>query len=245
MIKPYEKKHILLPGTINAVNKLGPYEALLLFQDMATVDSYFTGTDYYHLKEQSNAFWIITKSRVHFNREPTLFEEVELRTWPTKPNTIAADRYYSLSGSDGVPAVIGVSEWTMIDIDTRKIRRISSTCYPIDEEHPTETLFEKPFHRQVSDFTPEELVYTHTVRASDTDMSRHTNNTMYCRFMMDAFPTSFFEENTVTDFEVRYSKESREGDELGIYMREDGKAYHLAVKNSEGTAIVTATLTIA
>ena len=66
MLEPYEKKIRLLPGVINAVNKLGPYEALRLFQDAATEDSLMKETDYYHLKEKSNAFWIITKSRITF-----------------------------------------------------------------------------------------------------------------------------------------------------------------------------------
>ncbi|MBQ6540293.1 MAG: hypothetical protein IJL71_04630 [Oscillospiraceae bacterium] len=245
MFEPYEKKTRLLPGTINAANKLGPYGALILFQDAATEDSYMKKTDYYHLKEESGAFWIITKSRVHFNREPVLFEDVTVRSWANKPSSITGLRNYVIENADGKPAVIGVSEWTMIDIETRKLRRISSTSYPLDAEHPAEKLFEAPFHRQVNDFTPEELVYTLTVRPSDTDMSFHTNNTVYCRYMMDAFPVSFFMENAVSDFEIRYGKESHEGEELGVYRREDGKTYHLGVRNSEGTFIVTASLTVA
>lgn len=245
MIKPYEKQLKILLCTSNGAKKMGPVEAFGLFQDIATEHSQYMSADYDTMREQSNTFWAITKTRIHFNREPEFFENVTVRSWPNAPTSLTGNRNYVVIGEDGEPAVTAVTEWVLLDINTRRLRRFSSTCYPINEEHMSDTLFETPFHRIQCDFDEAEFIYSHIVRASDTDIAGHTNNTVYCRLMLDAFPASFFRENTITDFEVRYAIESKEGEELRIYKKDDGKVYHLAVMNADGKVLVTALMNIA
>lgn len=158
---------------------------------------------------------------------------------------MTGNRNYVVIGEDGKPAITAVSEWVLLDMTTRRLRRFNSTCYPINEEHCEETLFDTPFRRIQTDFDDTDFVYSHVVRASDTDIAGHTNNTVYCRLMLDAFPADFFKDNAITDFEVRYSIESKEGEELSIFKKQDGNLYHLAVKNPEGKVIVTALMSVA
>lgn len=245
MITPYEKKLKILLCTSNAAKKMGPVEAYGLFQDISTEHAQYMNADYSTIREQSNAFWAITRTRIHFEREPEFFEDVTIRSWPNAPTSMTGNRNYMVIGEDGKPAITAVSEWVLLDITTRRLRRFSSTCYPINEEHCEDKLFDTPFHRIQCDFGDEDVVYSHIVRASDTDIAGHTNNTVYCRLMLDAFPASFFRENAITDFEVRYSIESKEGDELSICKKAEGNTYHLAVKNSDGKVIVTALMNIA
>lgn len=245
MITPYERQLKILLCTSNGSKKMGPVEAFGLFQDIATEHSQYMNADYDTMSGQCNAFWAITKTRIHFNREPQFLENITVKSWPNAPTSFTGNRNYVVTGEDGNPAIIAVTEWVILDITTRRLRRFNSTCYPINEEHISETLFDTPFHRFQCDFDDEDFVYSHIVRASDTDIAGHTNNTIYCRLMLDAFPASFFKENTVSDFEVRYSIESKEGDELKIYKKEDGNTFHLAVKNADGKVIVSALLTIA
>lgn len=245
MITPYEKQLKVLLCSSNGAKKMGPVEAFGLFQDIATEHSQFMNADYNTMRDQSNTFWVITKTRIHFNREPMFFEDITVTSWPNAPTALTGNRNYVVTGADGKPAITAVTEWVLLDMETRRLRRFSSTCYPINEEHISDTLFETPFHRIQCDFDDQDFVYSHVVRASDTDIAGHTNNTVYCRLMLDAFPASFFRENAITDFEVRYSIESKEGDKLSIYKKEDGKTYHLAVINSQGNIIVSALMSIA
>jgi len=240
MLKLYEKPYKIQSSAVNAAGKLTVAEALRLFQDMAGEHSVVTGTDYYNLLTKNNAFWIITRTRLHFNREPVMYEDTVAKTWPNPPGSIAASRNYTLTGADGEVAVSAMSEWMIIDAETRRVRRVNTTCYPTDEEHIPDTAIDEPYHRLFSAFEDSDLVFTHVIRCSDTDMTCHTNNTVYCRLMLDAFPTSFFKENTVTDFELRYAMESREGETVGIYRRSEGGKHCLAVKNSAGKILVTA-----
>lgn len=245
MITQYEKQIKILPCTSNGAKKLGPTEAFGLFQDIATEHSQYMNADYDAMKTKSNAFWVITKTRMHFNREPELLENITIKSWPNLPTSLAGNRNYVIFGEDGEAAVTAVTEWVLLDITTRRLRRFNSTCYPINEEHINDTLFDIPFHRIQCDHDEADFVYSHIVRASDTDIAGHTNNTVYCRLMLDAFPISFFRENVITDFEVRYAIESKEGDTLSIYKKKEGKTYQLAVKNADGKTIVSASMNIA
>ncbi len=245
MITPYEKQLKILLCTSNGAKKMGPTEAFGLFQDIATEHSQYMNADFDTMREQSNTFWAITKTRIHFEREPEFFEDVTVRSWPNAPSSLTGNRNYVVIGKDGQAAIEAVTEWVLLDMTTRRPRRFSSTCYPVDQKHMPDTLFDTPFHRIQYSLDELEYAYSHIVRSSDTDIAGHTNNTVYCRLMLDAFPASFFRENSITDFEVRYAVESKEGDELRIYKRECNKSYHLAVVNSDNKIIVTALLNIA
>ncbi|MBE6948667.1 MAG: hypothetical protein E7456_02355 [Ruminococcaceae bacterium] len=241
MITPYEKQLTVLLCRSNAAKKMGPVEAFGLFQDIATEHSRFMNADYDSMMS-CNAFWAITKTRIHFNREPEFFENITVKSWPNAPTSFTGNRNYIIIGEDGQPAVTAVAEWVLMDTTTRRLRRFNSTCYPLDAEHCPEKLFEAPYRRFQCEFGEDDFAYSHIIRASDTDIAGHTNNTVYCRLMLDAFPASFFRKNAIRDFEVRYAIESREGETLSIYRKTEGNIHYLAVKNSEGKVMVTALL---
>jgi acyl-ACP thioesterase len=243
MLKQYEIPFKIHSSSVNSAHKLDITQLLRLMQDVASEHSALTGTDFYSMLKSSNAFWVITKTRVHFHREPTMFEDMTVRTWPNPPAGFGSDRNYLLIGSDGEIAVSAMSEWIFIDADTRRPRRIGSTAYPINEEHIDDRVIDEPYHRLSNDFDDGDIAYTHIIRASDTDMTGHTNNTVYCRLMLDAFPSSFFAENRIVDFELRYAMESKEGETVTIFRRSEGNIHRLSVRNGAGKTLVTASMT--
>jgi hypothetical protein len=61
--------------------------------------------------------------------------------------------------------------------------------------------------------------------------------------MLDAFPSSFFAENIIVDFELRYAMESKEGETVTIFRRSEGNIHRLSVRNGAGKTLVTASMT--
>ena len=101
-------------------------------------------------------------------------------------------------------------ETCVIDLDTRKIRKIETVDYPEDME-AEEAIFNDPYQVLKDEFSEDDYVYTQKVYSSDIDYSRHTNNVSYVRYLINTLPCKFFENNRVTDVEIHYIAETKEG----------------------------------
>ena len=195
-----------------------------LFQRMATYHGRELGVDFDTLLSTSNAYWVVAKIRLLFTGEARFGDTVTACTWPLPPVRAAFDREMQVTGADGSPLAAVSSEWCVLDWDTHRLRKADTTCFPTDLDFRTDAVVAGEFlriDRKVEGMTH---CFDHTVRYSDLDMNRHTNNVVYTRLAMDTFPAAWLEERPVKWFEIHFLRESHEGDTLHLYRqeREDG-----------------------
>ena len=242
MQKIFEVKRHIHTSIANSQMRLDPYGAMRMFQDMTESHSADLGIDYFTMREKSNVFWVITKMRIHYEKTPVEFEEATVRTWPSAAQRVTCPRYYTVETAGGA-RVEARSEWVLLDMEKRTIRRPESTCYPADFDFCTDTLLDAPYLRLRLDFSAMEQVMARKILSSDVDMSHHTNNCQYARFVLDCFPVSFWDENEVEDFELHFLNESREGETLSICraLLPDGQTL-IAGANEQGKAVFAAAL---
>ena len=119
-----------------------------------------------------------------------------------------------------------------IDIDTRKIRKINTIEYPKDMEIK-EAFDSEPYYRLVDEFTEAEFVYEQKIYSSDIDFSKHTNNAVYVRFILNVLSSDFIDKNQITDFEIHYIGESKEGQVLKIYKKERKQEMEFLIKEKD------------
>ncbi len=67
----------------------------------------------------------------------------------------------------------------------------------------------------------------------DIDYSKHTNNAIYTRLIMNALTSDFLTKNKITDFEIHYINESKEGQVLKIYKKEENDSIKFLIKSDE------------
>jgi acyl-ACP thioesterase len=193
-----------------------------IFQNIQTAHTLEMGVDAATLKRKCNAFWAITRTQIHINKLPRWHETITATTWPTPPSLAKAERQLFLLNSSGEQAVTAKCEWCCLDCDTHRIRKLSSiTCYP-DMPHRQEKAFEGGFLPITDAFEPSDLVYTARIRYSHLDFNHHTNNIKYVGILMDCFNAEFWDSVSVSDFEIVYQNESREGDLIDVYSRHMG-----------------------
>lgn len=240
MQNTYQITRMIHATHTNAQTRLDPYGAMRLFQDITSEHSRELGVDYYTMLHEANAFWVITKMKMHFERAPRIFETAEITTWPLAAQRVSCERCYTLTTSES-SSVTARSEWVVLDADTRAIRRPETTPYPIDFDYRTDKILPEPFARLRAKPEGAEPYMMHTVLSGDIDMSRHTNNTMYARFMTDCFSCAFFDEYEVEDVEINFQHESREGETIAIYKLVSGEnAYTICGVNEAQKPVFTA-----
>lgn len=214
-------------------------DALKLFQDIATFHAHELGIDGPQLMKKDNAFWIVTRTIIHCHAIPVENEDITAKTWPLPTNGLRCERCYTLSQNDEIK-IAGVSEWVVIDAETRHPRRIESTHFPTDIDYQTERAVTTSFTKMKDDFDNDDFVYDTVIRSTDIDITHHTNNSVYCSMLLDTFSVKELEKIIITDLEISYHKESLEGEKLRVFRKNDNGMSRFAIKKEDGTLVVLA-----
>ncbi len=213
-----------------------------LFQNAMTEHVDQIKKDGVTLRHQYGALWVSAKTKIHFYRRLKMLSPYVFRTRVDAPGLVKVVRRFRMESGEELLAM-GITEMCVIDGETRKIRKLSSVDYPT--EGVDETEFAPLTFTKISfEPTAEDCVEVRPVRYSDLDYSKHLNNVSYVRFFVDTFSLDFFEEYTITDVEVHYVTEAREGDKLSIYRKKVENRYEFIMKNQKETVVAKAAFTI-
>ena len=95
-----ERTYHLRTSDFDMRNRILPASVLDLFQDAAGEHATALGVGYYDLLPE-NKCWMILRTRYEVIRQPKLFSDVTVRTWPIESRRIEFDRDYIMYDSEG------------------------------------------------------------------------------------------------------------------------------------------------
>ena len=129
-----------------------------------------------------------------------------------------------------------------MDIADHALRRVDSTPFPMDLDLLSPVMA-TPFRRKKVTVGPEDLSFRHTIRTADTDKNHHMNNAEYVRLVVSAFPTEFWDQYRVLDFDIHYVSEGLEGEELEVFRQQDDNEWAVVIQ-CEGRTLIKAFLQV-
>ncbi len=150
--------------------------------------------------------WVLVQQRIEVLHAPRLHHELEVETWPSGIDRLAALREFRVRGEDGAELARAVSRWYVLDLATRRPRpplevldasrfRIEAPRAAAPGDHKLGALErwerEKRFH----------------VRYADIDRNLHVNNGSYLAWAIEAMPREVWESSRVAALEVQYRAE--------------------------------------
>jgi len=210
-----------------------------LFQDTASVAAEKLGAGVVTLAEKFSVAWILTRIKVQIERIPALDEEITVETWPHQPGRLEFERDYLVRDAAGNAIVRAVSNWVLMDIVTRELRRtdlININYPPFIDEHALDS---KPGRLKPAGH-PEE-VYRRVIGYSDVDFNGHINNTRHIDYTMDCFPLESHKHYRVSTIEVNYIKEAFPGDTLvmatDISAMDSNRVYIEGLSEGDGKTV--------
>lgn len=205
--------------TIDRSGKLGLVELMNLNQDMITEFFGSIGSDNKILRQKNNAAWIYTRTKVSLKELPFWNTKTHAKTFVSNKSPIRLEVETDLFDENEKLLFAAKTEMCAIDFVERKIRKIETIEFPQDLE-VCESQIPEAFSRIKAVFDESDKIYSQKVFASDTDWTNHTNNARYVKYLMNTFDSKFYDEKSITDFEIQFIKESTEGDELSIWKKE-------------------------
>ena len=218
MENKYKRKFFI--GYTNCDRKisLSLLDSFYLIQDMMTEYFGFLKSDNIILKRENNAIWVLTKTKVHFNNLPVWRDVVEGTVFTTNIKPIRVGTETQFKDKDNNILFYANQETCAIDLDDRKIKKISTVNYPKDLEI-LEGINKEKYLKLNDEFTIDDKVSEQIVHSTDIDFSHHTTNVSYIRFILNSLSSEFLDNCKVTDFEIHYINETKEGQKLEIYRK--------------------------
>ncbi len=224
----------LSANSVGTDSKITLQKTTEILQRLANENAEHSGYGFSGLLERANAYWVISKMRIVFDKIPQHKEKIVCKTWPIKPEKIILERDFEIKSQTDELLVSATSEWCMIDADTRKICRIHSDTVMPGVDYLEERAKAGDYTREKYQVDNADFCYEKVIRSSDIDMNGHTNNTKYSLMASDCFSTQFLNQNDIYTFEIHFLKESFEGEKLFIYRKElANKNYYITALNEK------------
>ena len=213
----YKSNRTISSAYLDSALKLGPAQAVLMIQDNLTECYYMLDCDGIVYKERYNAFWVFTKTKVHFNRRPAWREKITASTFPINNAALRTHLNTVLTDSNGQKVVVANQEACVLDFEKHRPLKLTNLNFP--KEGFPEPVFTEPFERFPSVFADEEFEYEFVVRSQQIDLSHHLNNIEYIKLGLNCYPESMLLTREISDLEMHYCGESMEGQILHIYKK--------------------------
>ncbi len=180
---------------------------------------------------KENLSWVLFRMNLQINRLPLWKEKYSVITWPSRVKAITAFREFEVLGEQGEVLCNASSEWSVINLKTRRPQRMSSLTNLYG--HLTEKIsLDRPFPKLNPKLKFEDL-FSVKVRYTDMDMNGHVNAGKYFVWLSDAI-YEIFGTNDIAFISFNYFHECLLGDTISIEMSKEDPGLIRGFKSNEG-----------
>ncbi len=184
----------------------------------------------------NNATWVI--SRMSFEMYASLreFDEFYINTWVNEISRLMTTRNLLLCDPQGKTLGAAVTQWAMIDIDSRA---------PLDlREHMNYSKAARPdiacpISKPVKVIPGKESdsLQERRVVYSDLDFNRHVNSVKYLEWMLDMLPLESIINNGFSRLDMNYLREALYGDRLLLSCQREDHHQLFDIKRKDETPV--------
>ena len=189
-----------------------------------------------------NFGWVLSRMCVELDYMPKEYDEFTIHTWISDYNRLSSTRNFTLTDDEGREFGRAVSQWGMLDFDTRMPVDMNTLAKVhdgtiVDCPSPCE----RP--RRLGAVKSEPIA-EHKVVYSDIDFNRHMNTMRYIDLMSDAMPIEKLEKLEGLRLDLNFVKEARYGDVLNLLVEESEAGYTFEFKNQAAEALCRAIIEV-
>ena len=200
------------------------------FQQIAREDLTNYGISYNMMRDVNQVF-VIIKERIEFKKKITIYDELYLKTVPTKIVGISFFRDFFITDSNGEICAECSTSWVLMNFETRRILRPSDIVsevpsFPDESSNVSLTRrfqFENP---PISKSTNVRKVYL-----SNLDENNHFNNTETAAFAIDEVADRILNNEFIKSFEIHFHNESKYKDSIELFTENRSDSTYVYAKN--------------
>ena len=180
--------------------------------------------------------WVLARLRFRVTRYPDWREAVTFETWPSGVDRLYAYRDFRAVDPDGAELARGVSDWLLINPDTRRPSRMPDWVGELRRPDRPRMLAPSPGKPPtVDDPAHRETV---RVRRGDLDLMNHVNHVRYIAWILDAGDTLHDVPQEPATLDLAFRAETGYCDTLLVDARpaenDPTRLHHRVVRKSDG-----------
>lgn len=203
----------------------------------AGLDAYGKGFGVDVLNAENHS-WVLSRLAVEFDVRPEQYTDYTIATWISDYGRVLSTRNFTLTDSAGHQFGRAVSQWAMIDLQSRTAVDLSwvgdaHADAIVAEPSPAE----RP--RKIREVHPTRTA-EHRVVYSDIDFNRHVNTMRYIEMMLDMLPVELLTLEAPMRLDIHFLHECRFGQTLRIGCEERERAALFEIAADDGVAAVRA-----
>jgi acyl-ACP thioesterase len=174
----------------------------------------------YDSLKSNNLFWVLSRMYFQVEKYPAWQDEIVLSTWSAGTDGMYAYREYIVESEKGEILLRASSAWLILDLETRKIFRLSEYRYTFPKRIDSNAC--RPPNRIKPDVHNEMLNF-YPVLFSDLDINKHFNSVQYVERVLDDYGIDFLNSFEPAELEVNYLKEGQAAERIAVTKTQIGE----------------------
>lgn len=185
------------------------------FQQIAREDLLTYGITYNMMRDCDQVF-VIIKLKIEFKKKVSIYDELYLKTVPTKIDGITFYRDFFVTDANGEICAVASSAWVLMNYKTRRIIKPADIIAPVPHfpDDASDVVLTRRF--PVIDSPISQKTNVRKVYFSNLDENNHFNNTETAAFAIDEISDRIIAGSEINSIEIHFNHESRLGEELNI-----------------------------
>lgn len=222
----------------DASRNVRPSALLVYMQETSNRHVAESGMSLDELRDEKGLAFILSKIRIAFHRPLRAFEDIRVETFTCPSRGYSSLRGFRVLSGDEIVAEADTN-WALIDINEKGLRRMEDTGYEFEDEPPL--TLDVPSRTRATSGVELTEVGKRAILYSDLDYNMHMNNTRYPDMLCDYMPIEKVE--SIKGMTLSYLHEAAFGDTITVLRGEKDGAYYFRTLNSEGTVCLEAVVT--
>lgn len=190
----------------------------------------------YDSLKEGGQLWVLSRFLAMIHDLPKWDDEITVETWSKGTDKFFGLRDFNVFSEAGEKLVSATSAWLVIDRRTSRIQRINleRSDFPLQlDKHAIDTKLEKIDGREAVS-----TGFDHVVTYTDIDVNDHVNSSRYLAWMLDSFPRSVLEEESLKSFEINFLAEAQSGEKVYVNSADDSDyRYCEVVREKDGVGL--------
>jgi acyl-ACP thioesterase len=232
----YSKNYLTTYADVDYKRIVKPSSILNFFQCVAGEHASLLGVGSENL-EKIGIFWVLSKIYYKVIKPIKVDQTVTVTTWPLQSGKIICDRDFLITDTiSGDLLIKATSKWCVLDRKTHRPMPTKLLNFDLSAFKTERALdYNIPQIKIDANFnkTDEKNI---DIDYTDLDFNMHVNNIKYADFVMRLFTAEEMAEKTVSDFEINYIKECREGEQIKLERHETNDKYIITGKSEDKDA---------
>lgn len=183
---------------------------LEIFENVATHHSDLVGYGPNSI-EKTGISWVLLDWKIEVIKRPKYGQILKINTWGRTMKKVYTYRDFEMYDEENNLCVIGTSKWTIVNVNTGKIEKITDSIYEKYqiEEKDVFNIGELEKIKEPKEYN-NELIYI--VSRRDIDLNNHMHNLYYLDLAYEVLPEEVYQKRPFNNFRINYKKEIKIGD---------------------------------